>query len=147
MDGKEREAARKLASHSSALDTIATSLATMMLGPIQPGIDVVGFGIQKTERPGALLECTAHRETVAAQYVHVRDGDDIAGRIHFCKVKLDGTIGDSVLAVTVRANGDVEFPDGDSLDIWPENDPDPNQVRRSISYQVLRAIQATLAKA
>ena len=146
MDVKEREGARKLASHSSALDTIATSLATMMLGQAQLGTDIVGFDIQKTERQGALLECAAHRETVVARYVHVLDGDDIAGRIHFCKVELDGTIGDSVLAVTVRANGDVAFPDGDSLDIWPQHGPDPNQVRRAISYQVLRAIQATLAK-
>ncbi|NRR30183.1 hypothetical protein HSX11_08270 [Oxalobacteraceae bacterium] len=145
MDVKEREAARKLASHSFALDAIATSLATTVLVQVMPGTEIQGFDIKKTERPGALFECTAHRETVAAQYVHVRDGDDVAGRIHFCKVKLDGTIGDSLLAITVRANGDVEFPDGEDLDLWPKNNPDPNQVRRTISYQVLRAIQANLA--
>lgn len=50
-----------------------------------------------------------------------------------------------VMAITVGANGDVEFPDGEDLDLWPQNNPDPNQVRRTISYQVLRAMQANLA--
>jgi hypothetical protein len=51
------------------------------------------------------------------------------------------------MVIKIRANGDIEFPDGEKLDVWPEHHPEPAHIRRHTLYQILKAVQDGLPEA
>jgi hypothetical protein len=147
MEPLQREAVRRLANSSFAVDQIVENFKEMALTPMPVGAEILGFSIQRSKDAAALFECVGHRVTLSAQYAQIRVGKEIAARISFCRVNGKEGLGESLLVATLNANGDVTFPDGDTFDIWPQNDPNPTMFRFHLSCQVLRAIQEALPSA
>lgn len=145
MNDQERKEALSLVSKAMDLENISGPLKEMLIGDAHAVQGVVGIEIYPG-RKGSMFEFAAHGMTGEARYVQVREADAITGRIYCCKIKPNEELGDVILTVVVRANGDVEFPDAERLDLWPKNDPNPAEIRAKFSWQLLRAAQNALPK-
>lgn len=141
MNNKDRMDAEQLARKGQAVDKITAFLVESVLANPSPGTAVQGIVFTKSGTEDLLFEARAHQVRLLARYVHHIAEGEIVGRIYFCRRQFDGGLGDPVLQLEVRANGDVDFPDGEDLDLWPQNDPNVDQVRRSVSFQLLKAMQ------
>jgi hypothetical protein len=144
MNNQERAEASQLARKGEAVDKITNTLVEYVFAEPAPGSKVQGVEFAKSAKSEFLFEARTHHITLLARYVHHLAANDIVGRIYFCRQQLDGSVGDALLQVAVLANGDVEFPDGETLDLWPENNPEPSQVQRGLAFQLLKAAQASL---
>lgn len=144
MNNKERSDVEQLARKGQAVDKITAFLVESVLATPAPGTAVQGIEFTKPGTVDVIFEARAHQVRLLARYVHHAADAEIVGRIYFCRRLFDGDLGDPLLQLEVRANGDVDFPDGEDLDLWPKNDPNPDEVRRSLSFQILNAVQRGL---
>jgi hypothetical protein len=144
MNNKEREDIALLARKGVGVDKIKDMLVGCLFAEPAPGSKIPGIKFTKTAQPALLFEVNAHHVTMLARYVHRSENNEIVGRVYFCRQQLDGSVGDALLQVEIRANGDVEFPDKEALNLWPQNDPNPDDIRIAVSYQLLKATQSSL---
>lgn len=147
MDHSQRQASQEFARGAVAVDEMARTLREIALGPAAQGWAVDGISCVASDGQGIFFECVAHRETIAARYIHLRDGSELVGRIHFCALRLDGSAGESLLAITLRADGEVSCPDGERWDLGPKNNPDYDRIRSHLWHQILAAVQRALPAA
>jgi hypothetical protein len=144
MNNVERDKASERARHAPAFTKVAADLKVILF---TSGVPLVqGVLLRESEVHGTLFEYEAHGILVAARFSQVIRGADLAGRLNFCRLKLDGSIGDVILQAEVEANGDITFPDKESVDVWPQNNPDANTIVRVVSFQLLKAVQDNLPR-
>jgi hypothetical protein len=144
MNNLDRDKATGLARKAPAFEKVATDLRDILFTPGAPLAQ--GVQLRRSEVRGTLFEYEAHGVLVAARLTQVIRGGDLAARLNFCKLKFDGALGDVILQAEVAANGDITFPDNESVDLWERNLPDVSAIVFAVSFQLLKAVQDSLPR-
>jgi hypothetical protein len=125
---------------------IETFSKVMQAATVDQSTAVPGVALLPAANASEIFRIRVHARIVAAVYAQLREKDTLIGRVAFCVLKPNDAIGEILLPLTVRGNGEVEFPDAENLDLHDIPAGKYDAARRMVFLQVAKAVQGVLPK-
>lgn len=125
---------------------IETFTKVMQAATVDQSTAVPGVALLPAANASEIFRIRVHARIVAAVYAQLREKDTVIGRVAFCVLKPNDAIGEILLPLTVRGNGEVEFPDAENLDLHDIAAGKYDVARRMVFLQVAKAVQSVLPK-